>query len=181
MRCPWAEQSELDKMYHDTIWGKENHDERQLFRMLMLEGLQAGLSWSIILKKEKDLDIAFDNFDPHILMHYDEKKIEELLQNPKIIRHRGKINAIINNAKAYFKLCEEFESLDYYIWSYVNFKQIKNHWTYMEEVPANTALSDTISKDLKKRGFKFVGSTIIYSYLQAIGVINDHLTACECY
>lgn len=178
-RCNWANKSELERKYHDEEWGIPVHDDKKLFKMLILEGKQAGLSWSTILSKMDSLCEAFDNFDPSIIIKYDEKKIENLLKNEGIIRNKLKINAVINNAKQYFKLCEEFGSLDKYLWAYVDNKSIKNSWKKIEDVPAKTALSDKISKDLKKRGFKFVGSTIIYAFMQAIGMVNDHLVTCS--
>lgn len=180
-RCDWAVKSELEQEYHDKVWGIPVHDDRKLFKMLILEGKQAGLSWSTILKKMDTLCEAFDDFDPAILITYDNTKIESLLQNNGIIKNRLKVNAVVNNAKAYFKLCEEFGSLDNYLWKFVNNKPIMNAWTKTEDIPANISLSDTISKDLKKRGFKFVGTTIIYSFMQAIGMVNDHLVSCAFY
>lgn len=180
-RCDWAVKSELEQEYHDKVWGIPVHDDRKLFKMLILEGKQAGLSWSTILKKMDTLCEAFDDFDPAILITYDNTKIESLLQNNGIIKNRLKVNAVVNNAKAYFKLCEEFGSLDNYLWKFVNNKPIMNAWTKTEDIPANIPLSDTISKDLKKRGFKFVGTTIIYSFMQAIGMVNDHLVSCAFY
>jgi DNA-3-methyladenine glycosylase I len=180
-RCKWAEKTEIEKEYHDNKWGIPLHDERELFKMLILEGMQAGLSWVTILRKMEAFCEAFDNFDPAIIIKYDDAKIEELMQNSNIIRNKRKINAAITNSKAYFKLCEEFESLDNYLWSYVNHKPIINSWTKHSDVPANTELFDKISKDLKKRGFSFVGSTIIYAFMQSIGIVNDHLTTCHCY
>lgn len=179
IRCDWANKGNLERHYHDTIWGKPVYDDRELFKMLILEGKQAGLSWSTILKKLDSLSEAFDDFDPYVIKNYDDKKIEELLQNKGVIRNRLKINAVINNAKAYLKLCEEFGSLNDYLWSYIDYSPILNLWETIEEVPTNTELSDEISKDLKQRGFKFVGSTIIYAYMQAIGMVNDHLVKCE--
>lgn len=179
IRCDWANNGDLERHYHDTQWGKPVHDDSVLFKMLILEGMQAGLSWSTILKKMDTISQAFDNFDPHIIKGYDEKKVEELLQNPGIIRNRLKVLAVINNAKAYLELCKEFGSLNDYLWSYVNYSPIVNSWERIEEVPNNTQLSDEISKDLKKRGFKFVGSTIIYAYMQGIGMVNDHLITCS--
>lgn len=178
-RCAWANNSERYAKYHDEIWGIPVHDDRELFKMLILEGKQAGLSWSTILLKMESLCEAFDNFDPSIIIKYDDKKIEELLNNPGIIRNRLKINAVINNAKQYFKIREEFGSLDNYFWTYVDYKPIVNSWERLEEIPARTELSDLISKDLKKRGFKFIGSTIIYSFMQASGMVNDHLISCS--
>ena len=149
--------------------------------MLILEGKQAGLSWTTVLSKMDTLYEAFDDFDPNIIIKYDGKKVENLLNNEGVIRNKLKIDTVINNAKQYFKLCEEFGSLDKYLWAYVENKPIKDSWTKIEEVPARTDLSDKISKDLKKRGFKFVGSTIIYAFMQAIGMVNDHLVTCSFY
>ncbi len=180
-RCDWAVKSELEQEYHDKVWGIPVHDDRKLFKMLILEGKQAGLSWSTILKKMDTLCEAFDDFDPAILVTYDDAKIESLLQNNGVIKNKLKVNAVVNNAKAYFKLCEEFGSLDNYLWKFVDNKPIVNAWTKIEDVPANTSISDAISKDLKKRGFKFVGTTIIYSFMQAVGMVNDHLVSCAFY
>lgn len=177
-RCGWAQNSEAEQCYHDTQWGVPVHDDKQLFKMLILEGQQAGLSWSTILKKMDTLCAAFDNFDPEIVAHYNEAKIESLLQNPGIIRNKAKVNAAVNNAKRYFELCQIYGSLDAFLWGYVDFKPIQNQWEGMSQVPASTPLSDTISKDLKKLGFKFVGSTIVYAFMQAVGVVNDHLLSC---
>ena len=181
IRCDWANKSELEKKYHDEEWGIPVHNDKKLFKMLILEGKQAGLSWTTVLSKMETLYEAFDDFDPNIIIKYDDKKVEELLKNEGVIRNKLKIDAVINNAKQYFKLCEEFGSLDKYLWAYVDNKPIKNSWTKIEEVPARTELSDKISKDLKKRGFKFVGSTIIYAFMQAIGMVNDHLVTCSFY
>jgi len=180
-RCDWAIKSKLEQEYHDREWGVQVHDDRKLFKLLILEGKQAGLSWATILKKMDTLCEAFDDFDPSILITYDEEKIESLLQNEGIIRHKQKVNAVVSNAKAYFKLCEEFESLDNYLWSFVDYKPIVNAWHHKDEVPTSTELSDSISKDLKKRGFKFVGSTTVYAFMQSIGMVNDHLTSCAFY
>lgn len=177
-RCDWANKSEIEMKYHDNYWGKPVHDDRELFKMLILEGKQAGLSWSTILNKMEHMQKVFDDFDPEIISQYDDAKIQELLQDPGIIRNNLKVNAAITNAKAYFVLCEEFGSLDNYLWGFVDNVPIINSWKTIQEVPATTPLSDTISKDLKKRGFKFVGSTIIYAYMQAIGMVNDHLVDC---
>jgi DNA-3-methyladenine glycosylase I len=178
LRCPWAEADPLSQRYHDTVWGKPCHDEHQLFKMLILEGKQAGLSWYSILKKMDTLCAAFDDFDPHMLIKYDETKIGQLLQNPGIIRNRLKVNAAVSNARAYFKLCELYGSLDSYLWNYTDGNPIVGNWETQEQMPAMSPLSDEISRDLKKLGFKFIGSTIIYSYLQAVGIVNDHLKTC---
>lgn len=179
IRCQWSLASELDKDYHDKYWGKPVYDDEILFETLVLETMQAGLSWSTILAKRETLTKAYDNFDPHIIIAYDENKVEELLQDPGIIRNRLKVKSVINNAKAYFKIKEEFDSFSDYLWNFVDHKPIINEWQDMSEVPAKTDLSDEISKDLKKRGFKFVGSTTIYAYLQAVGLVNDHVMDCE--
>jgi DNA-3-methyladenine glycosylase I len=181
IRCAWATHSLLEQEYHDKKWGVPVHSEQELFKMLILEGKQAGLSWSTILKKMDTLCAAFDNFDPALIVHYDEHKVAALLQNSGIIRNRLKVNAAIHNAKAYFKLCAVHGSLDRFFWSYVNYQPIINAWTSMEQIPASTALSDSISKDLKKFDFKFVGSTIIYAFMQSVGMVNDHLTSCAFY
>ncbi len=177
-RCDWAVKSRLEQEYHDKEWGIPVHDDRKLFKMLILEGKQAGLSWATILKKMETLCGAFDDFDPAVLITYDEEKIESLLQNDGIIKNRQKVNAVINNAKAYFKICEEFGTLDKYLWSFINHQPIINSWSKTEEIPSSTPVSDTISKDLKKRGFKFVGTTTVYAFMQAAGMVNDHLTSC---
>ncbi|MPN60408.1 DNA-3-methyladenine glycosylase 1 [bioreactor metagenome] len=156
-------------------------DDATLFAMLQLEGMQAGLSWSTVLARRQTICAAFDGFDPVKIEQYDEKKVESLLQDPGIIRNRLKVLAVINNARAYRQLCREKGSLSAYLWAYVDGKPIVNAWQRMEEVPASTPLSDAISKDLKKRGFKFVGTTIIYAFMQAVGMVNDHLTSCAFY
>lgn len=177
-RCDWANRSVLEIEYHDKEWGRPEFDDRRLFAMLLLEGQQAGLSWTTILKKRDEFYKAYDNFDPSIILHYDEQKKEELLNNPGIIRNRLKIQSAIINSAAYFKVLEEYGSFHDFLWRYVDYKPIKNHWNSLSEIPARSVLSDTISKDLLKLGFKFVGSTIIYAYMQSIGMVNDHLTGC---
>ncbi len=157
------------------------HDDIKLFEMLILEGMQAGLSWITILKKRDAFRKAFDGFDPYKVSVYDDEKIQELLANEKIIRNRLKINAAVSNAKAFIKVVEEFGSFDKFIWGYVNYRPIINQWEKISDMPARTPLSDKISKDLAKRGFKFVGSTIIYSFMQAVGMVNDHTTDCFAY
>ncbi len=179
IRCPWAEKSELEKAYHDTEWGIPVHDDKTLFKMLILEGQQAGLSWATILKKRESLCAAFDDFDPALVQNYDDKKIEALLHTDGIIKNRLKIQAAVTNAQAYFTLCKEFGSLDAYLWRYVGNKPRINAWKTPDEVPAKTELSDVISRDLKKRGFKFAGSTVIYAFMQSIGMVNDHLISCS--
>lgn len=180
-RCDWAVKSKLEQDYHDKEWGIPVHDDKKLFKLLILEGKQAGLSWSTILTKMNTLCEAFDDFDPEILAAYNEAKVKMLLQNDGIIRNRQKVNAAINNAKAYFQLLEEFGSLDSYLWAFVDNKPIINSWNRIEEVPSSSPVSDSISKDLKKRGFKFVGITTIYAFMQSIGMVNDHLVSCAFY
>lgn len=180
-RCPWCEGDELYIEYHDKEWGVPTHDDQVHFEFLVLESAQAGLSWLTILKRRQNYRKAYDDFNAEKVAAYDEAKVEELMNNPGIIRNRRKIEASINNAQRFLEIQKEFGSFDHYLWSFVDNKQVKNHWQTNDEVPANTELSDKISKDLKKRGFKFIGTTIMYSHLQAVGVINDHLTSCFCY
>lgn len=180
-RCDWVTNEEIYIKYHDEEWGVPIYDEQMLFEFLILEGAQAGLSWITILKKRENYRKAFDNFDVKKVANYNEEKIEELLNNTGIVRNKLKIRAAINNANRYIEIQKEFGSFKNYIWSFANEKQIKNKWKNIKEVPTRTELSDKISNDLKKRGFKFVGTTIIYAYLQAIGVVNDHLITCHCY
>lgn len=177
-RCDWAETNELEKIYHDEEWGIPVHDEQQLFEILVLESMQAGLSWTTILKKRETLRMAYDNFDYQLIANYDDQKIEALLADPGVIRHSLKIKATINNAKAFLKIQDEFGSFNQYLWQYVEGQPQVNHWATIQEVPASTELSDKISKDLKKRGFKFLGTTTVYAFLQATGVVNDHLEYC---
>lgn len=177
-RCEWAIKQEHERIYHDTEWGVPLHDDQLLFEFLILEGAQAGLSWSTILKKRDTYRKAYHNFDPNIVAQFDEKKKEALLKDPGIIRNKLKVKASITNAIAFLKVVEEFGSFDTYIWNFVNGKPIVNQWKSMSEVPASTELSDLMSKDLKKRGFKFVGSTICYAFMQATGMVNDHTTDC---
>ena len=176
-RCHWVnENNPLYVKYHDEEWCKPSHEDNYLFEMLMLESFQAWLSWECILNKRENFKVAFDNFDYHKIANYNENKIKELLENTGIIRNKLKIAASINNAKVFMTIQKEFTSFDNYIWSFTNNKIIKNE----SEVPIpSSPLSDEISKDLKKRGMKFVGTTIIYSYLQAIGIINDHEKDCD--
>ena len=176
-RCGWAK-GEKDILYHDTEWGVPSHDDGYIFEMLILEGFQAGLSWNTILQKRENFRKAFDNFDYSKIAEYDEMKLNEFLKNEGIIRNRLKINSTVTNARAFMKVQEEFGSFAKYIWNFTDEKRIINKWKELSEVPATSELSDKISKDLKKRGFKFVGSTIIYSFLQAIGIIDDHLMSC---
>ena len=176
-RCRWAK-GEKDILYHDTEWGVPSHDDGYIFEMLILEGFQAGLSWNNILQKRENFREAFHNFDYKKIAEYDATKLSELLKNEGIIRNKLKINSTVTNAKAFMKVQEEFGSFAEYIWSFTDNKRIINKWKELSEVPATSELSDKISKDLKKRGFKFIGSTIIYSFLQAIGIIDDHLISC---
>lgn len=180
-RCPWAGDIPIYIDYHDNEWGRPTHDDRELFEMLILEGMQAGLSWITILKKREAFREAFDGFDPNKVALYDNKKFQELMENEKIVRNRLKINAAINNAKLFLEVQKQYGSFDKMIWEYVGYKPITNHFEKMEDIPASTPLSDRISKDLKKMGFKFVGSTIIYSFMQSVGMVNDHLTDCFVY
>ncbi|CAH0118145.1 DNA-3-methyladenine glycosylase 1 [Paenibacillus sp. CECT 9249] len=180
-RCGWVNEDPLYVEYHDREWGVPVHDDGKLFEMLILEGAQAGLSWYTILKKREAYREAFDRFDPHKVARYDGEKIEELMNNAGIVRNRLKINAAVTNAQAFLRIAQEFGSFDRYIWQFVGGKPIRNAWTELKEVPAKTAESDAMSKDLRKRGFKFVGSTICYAYMQAVGMVNDHLTSCICY
>lgn len=177
-RCPWCGNDELYIKYHDEEWGVPVHDDRKHFEFLVLESAQAGLSWITILRKRENYRKAYDGFDPAKVAQYDHKKINELLQNPGIVRNKKKIDASINNARCFLKIQEEFGSFDNYIWGFVNNKPLKNHWTDISQVPANSGLSDRVSKDLKSRGFRFLGTTIVYSHLQATGIINDHLATC---
>jgi DNA-3-methyladenine glycosylase I len=167
--------------YHDEVWGKPEHDDQRLFAKLCLDLMQAGLMWRTILYKQENFLEAFDEFHIETVAEYDEVKYEELMRNAGIVRNRLKIRAIINNAARVLEVQKEFGSFDAYIWSFTNGKTVVNHWRNHEDVPASTPLSDAISKDLKKRGFRFIGTTIIYAFLQAVGIVNDHLTSCFCY
>jgi len=180
-RCDWANGNVLESKYHDGEWGVPVHDDRLLFEMLTLESAQAGLSWSTILAKREGYKKTFDNFDVQKVAKYSEKKIELLLQNPDIVRNKLKVNATIINAKIILEIEKEYGSLDTYLWSFVEGVTIQNSWKKASEVPASTGLSDTMSKAMKKRGFKFVGTTICYAFMQATGMVNDHLVDCFCY
>jgi DNA-3-methyladenine glycosylase I len=180
-RCSWAGDSPIYVDYHDNEWGRPVHDDGKLFEMLILEGAQAGLSWITVLKKREAYRKAFDSFDPEKIVHYGDAKIQELMANEGIIRNRLKINAAITNAKLFLEMVEKHGSFDKFIWNYVDGKPITGHLEKIEDVPASTPLSDKISKDLKKLGFKFVGSTIIYAFMQATGMVNDHVTDCFVY
>jgi DNA-3-methyladenine glycosylase I len=176
-RCPWPV-DELYAAYHDTEWGVPLHDDRALFEFLLLEGAQAGLSWHIVLKKRANYRAAFDQFDPEKVARYTQAKINKLLANPGIIRNRLKIASAVRNARAFLAVQEEFGTFDRYIWRFVEGRPIINHPRSMKEVPARTRESDAMSKDLKQRGFNFIGSTICYAHMQATGMVNDHLVHC---
>lgn len=180
-RCAWAGTEQIYIDYHDNEWGVPLHDDQRLFEMLILEGMQAGLSWITVLKKREDFRAAFDNFDAKKIAGYGEEKIAELMGNAKIICNRRKITAAIGNAKAFLEIQKEFGSFDKFIWDYVGGVPIVNRFKNLREVPANTPLSDKISKDLKKRGFNFVGTTIMYSFMQAVGMVDDHVISCPCH
>lgn len=177
-RCPWCGSEPFYVAYHDTEWGVPLHDERALFEFLILEGAQAGLSWSTILKKREGYRRAFDNFDAERIARYDEADVARLLADPGIVRNRLKVASTITNARATLAIREEFGGLDVYFWRFVEGQSIQNTWADMSQIPASTPLSDTISRDLKQRGFKFVGSTIVYAHMQATGLVNDHLVSC---
>ena len=177
-RCEWSGQDPLYIAYHDQEWGVPVHDEQKLFEMLILEGAQAGLSWITILRKREAYRRAFDHFQPEKVASYDDQKAAELLANPGIVRNRLKIKAAISNAQAFLNVQAEFGSFDHYIWQFVDRQPIQNAWPTLADIPAQTPLSATISKDLKKRGFRFVGPTICYALMQAIGLVNDHTVDC---
>ncbi|EOI06815.1 DNA-3-methyladenine glycosylase I [Enterococcus moraviensis ATCC BAA-383] len=178
IRCDWANGHELDEQYHDDEWGRAEHNEQKLFEMLLLESMQAGLSWSTILKKRETLTKAYDQFDYTKIAEYQQEKIDSLLEDPGIIRNKLKVKAAINNAKVFMQIQEEYGSFDQFIWAYVDGKPIKNRWATISEVPTSTELSDKISKDLKKKGFKFLGTTTVYAFMQATGMVDDHLAYC---
>jgi len=177
-RCKWAGNDDQMISYHDLEWGTPIHDDHLLFEFLILEGAQAGLSWSTILKKRENYRITFDNFDYNIISKYTEQKVEELMENEGIIRNRRKIEATITNAKTFLNVQKEFGSFDKYIWKFVNNKTIDNKFKELSELPSKTEQSEEMSKDLKKRGFKFIGPTICYAFMQAVGMVNDHVIDC---
>ncbi|MCL2829020.1 MAG: DNA-3-methyladenine glycosylase I [Oscillospiraceae bacterium] len=181
IRCAWAGDLSIYQDYHDNEWGRPVHDDHKLFELLILEGAQAGLAWITVLKKRAAYREAFDGFDPKKVARYDEAKIEALMANEGIIRNRLKINAAITNAKQFLDIVKQYGSFDKFIWAYVDYTPIINHPKKLEDLPATTPISDQISKDLKKMGFKFVGSTIIYAFMQATGMVNDHVTDCFVY
>ncbi len=177
-RCEWANGSDLYIDYHDREWGVPVHDDQVLFEFLILEGAQAGLSWSTVLNKRENYRKAFDHFDPQKVAQYDEGKIAELLSNPGIIRNRLKIASAVQNARAFLAVQDEFGSFDAYMWQFVGGAPRHNAWKFIAEIPAHTAESDAMSKDLIRRGFKFVGTTICYAHMQAVGMVNDHVVDC---
>ncbi len=177
-RCEWAGSDPLYVAYHDNEWGVPVHDDRVLFEFLVLEGMQAGLSWMTILKKRENFRRAFDDFDPRRVAAYDDKKIAALLADAGIIRNRAKINATIGNAQAFLRVQEEFGTFGAYMWGFVGGKPIRNAWQAMSEIPAQSEQSVALSKDLLRRGFRFVGPTIVYAHMQAIGMVNDHTVNC---
>ncbi len=179
-RCPWVI-GELYTAYHDLEWGRPVHDDQKLFEMLVLEGAQAGLSWITVLKKREAYRQAFAGFDPRKVARFEEAKINRLLQNPGIIRNQLKIRSAVTNARAFLKVQKEFTTFDRYIWQFTGYQTLHNHYTNMREIPAQTRESNAMSKDMKKRGFSFVGSTICYAFMQAVGMVNDHLQECFCY
>jgi len=176
-RCAWITDP-LMRRYHDEEWGVPLHDDRKLFEFMVLDAFQAGLSWKTILIKRENFRVAFDNFNPEIIAGYDEAKYENLMADTGIIRNRAKIRATMTNAQTFLKVQKEFGSFDRYIWSFVNFQPVMNSWQSLSEIPARTGVSDLMSKDLVKRGFKFAGSTICYSFMQAAGMVNDHVISC---
>lgn len=177
-RCAWPKDKEEELKYHDTEWGVPLHDDQKLFEFIILDGFQAGLSWAIILKKRSNFRKAFDNFDAVKIASYDDEKVEQLLQDTGIIRNKLKINSTIKNAKQFLEIQKEFGSFDKYIWQFTGGSTIKNKWQSMDEIPASSPESDAMSKDMKKRGFKFVGTTICYAFMQAAGMVNDHVVSC---
>lgn len=179
LRCPWVDLSKPDYVaYHDTEWGVPLHDDRRLFEFLILEGAQAGLSWYTVLRKRDNYRIAFDRFDPERVAEYDERKVQELLANPGIIRNKAKVLASINNARRFLEIQEAFGSFDAYIWRFVDGKPIVHRLRKLGDYPATSPESNAMSKDLRQRGFQFVGSTICYAHMQATGMVNDHTMAC---
>ena len=177
-RCPWGETNDLYIKYHDEEWGVPVHDDRKHFEFLTLEAAQAGLSWLTILRKRESYRKAYNHFHPLQVSKYDDKDITRLLQDEGIVRNHKKIEASVNNARMFMEIKKEFGSFDNYIWRFVGYKPVVNRWKDVKAIPSKTALSDQISKDLMKRGFRFVGSTITYAYLQAIGIVNDHIVSC---
>jgi DNA-3-methyladenine glycosylase I len=178
-RCTWASESDpLYVAYHDEEWGVPSHDDRHLFEMLVLEGAQAGLSWSTILRKRENYRKAFAGFDPEAVARFGKRQIERLMGDPGIVRNRAKIEAAIGNARAATEVADEHDSLDTYLWSFVDGNPVRNQWHSLEEIPAETDTSRAMSRELKRRGFRFVGPTICYAFMQAVGMVNDHVTSC---
>jgi DNA-3-methyladenine glycosylase I len=177
-RCGWAGGRELDVRYHDEEWGVPTHDDRTLFEFLVLEGAQAGLSWSTILAKREGYRRGFADFDAVRVARFTTKRIERLLENPAIVRNRLKVESTVTNARAFLSVQEELGSFDAYVWAFVDGTPVQNRWTALTELPTTTAVSDALSKDLKRRGFRFVGSTIVYAFMQATGMVNDHVRSC---
>lgn len=177
-RCDWATSNELMMKYHDTEWGVPLHDDPKLFEFLVLESFQAGLSWQIVLNKREAFRKAFDEFDPEKIARYNEQKLNALVQDKSIIRNKQKIVSCVNNAQRFLEVQKEFGSFDKYIWAFVDYKPVVNTFASLKELPAKTPLSDKISADLKRRGFKFIGSTVVYAHMQATGMVNDHLVSC---
>jgi DNA-3-methyladenine glycosylase I len=177
-RCVWAESSDLYRAYHDNEWGVPVHDDRTLFEFLILEGAQAGLSWRLILERREGYRRAFEGFDPERIVRFTPQRIESLLADPGIVRNRAKVEATVTNSRAYIEVCERYGSFDAYVWQFVGGKPIQNAWRSVNEVPASTLESDAMSRELKKLGFKFVGSTICYAFMQAVGLVNDHVVTC---
>lgn len=180
-RCPWSLSSELMIKYHDEEWGVPIHDDRKLFEFILLDTFQAGLSWSTILNKRENFKKAFDNFQPEKIARYSDKKIQKLLNDEGIIRNKLKIHGTLNNAKNFIKIQKEYGSFDKFIWQFTGYKIVKNHWKDVKQIPPRTAHSDAMSEALYEKGFKFVGSTICYAFMQAAGMVNDHLVKCHRY
>ncbi|MDF1780813.1 MAG: DNA-3-methyladenine glycosylase I [Alcanivoracaceae bacterium] len=177
-RCPWCGNDPLYQDYHDNVWGVPVHDDTTLFEFLLLEGAQAGLSWITVLRKRENYRAAFDGFDATKIARYTDKRVEKLLQNPGIIRNRLKVQSAVSNARAFLEVQAQFGSFDRYMWDFVDGRPIINHFESMKDVPASTPIAEALSKDLKKRGFRFVGPTIVYAHMQATGMVNDHLVGC---
>ena len=179
-RCEWANSTPAMQEYHDTVWGKPEYEDQQLFRKLVLDMNQAGLSWQTILNKMANFDAAYDQFEITKVANYTEEKVEELMMNPGIIRNRRKIEAAIINAQEVLKIQQEYGSFSAFLWRYVDHQPIINEFQQQSDVPTHSEISDQLAKDLKKRGFKFVGTTIIYAFMEAVGMVNDHLVTCVC-
>jgi len=177
-RCSWADASDLYRRYHDKEWGIPVHDDRTLFEFLILEGAQAGLSWRQILERRDGYRRAFDGFNPEKIARYDDARLQALLADPGIVRNRAKVGAAVTNARAFLEVRERFDSFDAFVWQFVAGRPIQNSWRSVDEVPASTLESDAMSRELKRMGFKFVGSTICYAFMQAVGMVNDHVTGC---